>query len=260
VKTRKSIIPCYEDYLNLCRKFKIKDACNKKNELFVFDNLVNFPQLPFGCSLIDYTSGTYLFLSQNTEDILSYSKDDYKPGIIFHYNKMLQQDRKVFNELVFPDILCFLSKIPKTEFEKFRFTFNHRYVGKDGSIRKIIQHSTYHEPNSFGRPLLNRVVYSELPVNYTDEEITLIISDFSNGKGAIPVFRKRYIYPSNFYISKRELEILKLSLTGLSSKHIADKLYLSVHTVKNHKRNMMEKTKTSTISGLIYFALKNRLL
>jgi len=52
--------------------------------------------------------------------------------------------------------------------------------------------------------------------------------------------------------STRELEIIKLIETGLSSKQIADKLFLSVFTVNTHRSNILEKSGKPQISDLIY--------
>jgi DNA-binding CsgD family transcriptional regulator len=52
--------------------------------------------------------------------------------------------------------------------------------------------------------------------------------------------------------SDRELEIIKLIESGLSSKEIADKLFLSVHTVNTHRSNILQKSGKSRISDLIY--------
>jgi two-component system response regulator NreC len=42
-------------------------------------------------------------------------------------------------------------------------------------------------------------------------------------------------------LTARELEILRLIAEGLSNQQIAQRLYLSVHTVKNHVHNMLER-------------------
>jgi hypothetical protein len=52
--------------------------------------------------------------------------------------------------------------------------------------------------------------------------------------------------------SSRELEILKLIESGLSSKEIADKLFLSVHTVNTHRRNILGQCGQCNIYNLIY--------
>ncbi len=52
--------------------------------------------------------------------------------------------------------------------------------------------------------------------------------------------------------STRELEIIKLIESGLSSKQIAEKLFLSVYTVSTHRTNILEKSGKATIADLIY--------
>jgi hypothetical protein len=52
--------------------------------------------------------------------------------------------------------------------------------------------------------------------------------------------------------STRELEIIKLIESGMSSKQIADKLFLSVYTVNTHRSNILEKSGKTQIPELIY--------
>jgi DNA-binding CsgD family transcriptional regulator len=52
--------------------------------------------------------------------------------------------------------------------------------------------------------------------------------------------------------SKREFEIIRLMKSGLSSEQIAEKLFLSLHTVKTHRSNIRKKSGKTTISELIY--------
>jgi hypothetical protein len=53
-------------------------------------------------------------------------------------------------------------------------------------------------------------------------------------------------------LSPRELQIIKLIESGMSSKEIADKLFLSVHTVNTHRRNILDQCGKCNISNLIY--------
>ncbi|MCB0081536.1 MAG: response regulator transcription factor [Caldilineaceae bacterium] len=46
-------------------------------------------------------------------------------------------------------------------------------------------------------------------------------------------------------LSHRELEVLRLIAEGLTNQEIADKLYLSLHTVKIHARNIYSKLDVS---------------
>jgi DNA-binding NarL/FixJ family response regulator len=60
-----------------------------------------------------------------------------------------------------------------------------------------------------------------------------------------------------FALTAREREIIKLVKEGLDSYQIADKTFLSYHTIKTHRRNIHFKLGTSTTFELIKFANEN---
>ena len=63
----------------------------------------------------------------------------------------------------------------------------------------------------------------------------------------------------NFFtgnISNREKEILGLISEGHKSSQIAEKLFISVNTVNNHRRNMIEKLNVSNSSEAVKMAAK----
>ncbi|HAA11580.1 MAG TPA: helix-turn-helix transcriptional regulator [Cytophagales bacterium] len=47
--------------------------------------------------------------------------------------------------------------------------------------------------------------------------------------------------PATFGISPRELEVLELMVEGLSNQEIADRLFVSLNTVKTHASNLYQK-------------------
>ena len=52
--------------------------------------------------------------------------------------------------------------------------------------------------------------------------------------------------------SDREFEIVKMVESGMGSELIAEKLFISLHTVSTHRRNILEKTGKGHISEVIY--------
>lgn len=60
-------------------------------------------------------------------------------------------------------------------------------------------------------------------------------------------------------LTPREIEILRLIMEEFSSEEIADKLFISKHTVDTHRKNIIQKTNTRTIVGLLKFAIENNL-
>ncbi|MCI5619530.1 MAG: LuxR C-terminal-related transcriptional regulator, partial [Rikenellaceae bacterium] len=61
-------------------------------------------------------------------------------------------------------------------------------------------------------------------------------------------------------LSEREKEIVCCIAKGMSNKEIADKLFLSVHTVTTHRRNISNKLQIHTAAGLTIYAISNKLL
>lgn len=66
--------------------------------------------------------------------------------------------------------------------------------------------------------------------------------------------RSRFIQEE---LTKREIEILKLICRQYSAADIADKLFLSIRTVEGHKNNLLRKTESKNMIGLIVYALLN---
>lgn len=61
-------------------------------------------------------------------------------------------------------------------------------------------------------------------------------------------------------ISKREADILKNIALGYSNKEIADKLFISAHTVVTHRKNITRKLGIKTVPGLTIYAILNKLI
>lgn len=64
----------------------------------------------------------------------------------------------------------------------------------------------------------------------------------------------------NYELSERETDILVLVAKGLSSKAIADRLNISVHTVNSHRKNITHKTGIKSVAGLAVYAMLHNLM
>lgn len=91
---------------------------------------------------------------------------------------------------------------------------------------------------------------------YFDPKITRSITERSKGfktqKQPEDLLRK-------YDLTSREIEIINYTINGLSTKQIAEKLFISPNTVYNHRRNIFHKLKINRSSELISFAINNNL-
>lgn len=61
-------------------------------------------------------------------------------------------------------------------------------------------------------------------------------------------------------LSQREKNILQLVALGMTNKEIANKLFISTHTVISHRKNITRKLGIKTVAGLTVYAILNNLI
>lgn len=181
-------------------------------------------------------------------------------NLIFSVLQFHSDDRLMWCKDVFPDILKFTAPFSKVELRDYIFSFNHRYIRRDGSVSQFLHEGSLILSKENCLPVLNLKVFYELGDMKTDDNLLLSIFRYEEDKGYQKVFSKVYLTVQNSLLSDREIEIVKLCHEGMSSKMIADRLNISIHTVKNHKRKIMKKTETHNITELIHFCLKSHWL
>ncbi|MDY6121757.1 helix-turn-helix transcriptional regulator [Porphyromonas loveana] len=68
------------------------------------------------------------------------------------------------------------------------------------------------------------------------------------------------VTPESQTLTAREKEIVVCVVKGMTNKEIADALFLSIHTVITHRRNIAKKLEIHSTSGLTIYAIVNKLV
>lgn len=221
------------------------------------DDPLNF----FGYCLIDHCGKQFSCIHEQCREFCSCYKTENDPGNRdFHALRYHADDRLILYQEVLPDIQKYIGSIPVHDLPEYRLSFNHRYIHKDGCVSQFLHEGTMAFSGEIAHPVLNLSVFSEIGDIKTDDTMVLTIFRYFAEDGYKKVFTKVYGETQDGQLTQREREIIRLCLDGLSSKMIAAKLNLSIHTVKNHKRNSMEKTLTHNIAELINLCIRYRWL
>ena len=61
-------------------------------------------------------------------------------------------------------------------------------------------------------------------------------------------------------LTGREQNILREVTLGLTNKEIGEKLFISIHTVITHRKNITRKLGIKTVSGLTVYAILNKIV
>lgn len=90
--------------------------------------------------------------------------------------------------------------------------------------------------------------------SYYSEDVTDIIMEDLRG-----IKKPKSNVVMEMPLSDREKEVLHLIIKEHSNQEIADKLFISVRTVDAHKRNLLEKTGSKNVAGLVLYAIERKL-
>lgn len=89
---------------------------------------------------------------------------------------------------------------------------------------------------------------------FYNENVLQVIQD-----EALISSRKAKIHCIEDGITSREKEVLLLICKQLNTKEIADRLFLSSRTVEGHRNNLLLKTDSKNMAGLVVYALQNNI-
>ncbi|MDE5869102.1 MAG: response regulator transcription factor [Muribaculaceae bacterium] len=93
------------------------------------------------------------------------------------------------------------------------------------------------------------------------DDIIFISDDVETICEKIKALSSQDVEPNNKEpLSNREKEIIVLVVKGMTNKEIADTLFLSVHTVITHRRNIARKLEIHSATGLTIYAIVNKLV
>ncbi len=108
-----------------------------------------------------------------------------------------------------------------------------------------------------------------LVTNWYHREYTSLFDDFifiNDSKETILNTIKKHAHKSTKKkfqqkrLTGREIEVLRLLSKGYSNKQIADELFISIHTVISHRKNITEKLGIKSVAGLTIYGIINNIV
>jgi len=66
--------------------------------------------------------------------------------------------------------------------------------------------------------------------------------------------------PAGMALTSREREVVQLVAEGYSTKEVAHRLSISTKTAENHRANIMRKLNLRSVSDLVRYAIRNRII
>ncbi|WP_313265555.1 response regulator transcription factor [Sphingobacterium sp.] len=131
---------------------------------------------------------------------------------------------------------------------------------------KIIAFSVHNE-FAVINSILNEGANAYLQKNANGDEILAAISTVLVGKRYICVKTQAILNKKAEMglkqvpkLTRREKEVLSFVARGMTTNQIADSLFISSHTVESHRKNLMEKFQTKSVTAAVKSAIEYGLI
>ena len=179
-------------------------------------------------------------------------------GLKAFFNLLHPEDRETLTHRVTPAMFQKVGQLSSEEKLKVRAQYNYRIRKEDGNYRQILQQSIILELNDSNQPILDLSMLTEIGKVIPPGQIKLSMFLLNQDKKYELIKEETFSNNAKLdLLTKRELQILKLVASGLTSKKISQQLHISQHTVNTHRRNMLAKLKMKSITELVHFAKGN---
>jgi len=137
-------------------------------------------------------------------------------------------------------------------------------IKKEFPAIKILAMSTFKE-RSYISQMIKNGASGYLVKSASKEEIEAAILSANEGKLYLSldinsIDLNPEVAPDVPVVSRREKEVLQLIVDGLTNPQIAEKLFISLHTVDSHRKNLLAKFNVNNTASLIRVAIKNNLV
>ncbi len=186
------------------------------------------------------------------------------------YVQEISQHMQHENEQVFPYVEELVEGNTNQSFSIEQFANQHRAIEDQHIASKLTELKNLiikYYPTTSNNTLLFSALY-----DIFDMEQELVIHCNIEDNILLPAVRlmekkqfnqrKNKQKPSNQNeeLSDREIDVLREVVQGLSNKEIAEKLFISIHTVITHRKNITRKLNIHTTAGLTIYAIVNNII
>ena len=203
-----------------------------------------------------FRKGISFLLSREKNIDIIFEAADGEELIDFLQNNLKKHPDIIIMDLKMPGINGVeATKIIHSEFPKLKIIALTSYNSKSfianmidvGAVSYLIKNAT---------PLELITTINEVALKgfyYTDDVMKIIQDDVLTSK------KTKSIFDNNF-LTTRERDVLKLICSQKSTIEIAEDLFISPRTVEGHRNNLLLKTESRNIAGLVVYAVQNEIM
>ena len=166
----------------------------------------------------------------------------------------IHPDDLVIKNQIDAEIFNFLSTLSPKEQTQYKYIYEYRGMASDGTYGRVTHEVQLLEVTEDNYLVLGII---EIAPNQGDNlPVRIQMKHCVTGK-IIPIHLSSEAQP---LLTPREKEILLLASEGLSSKEIAQKLFISIYTANRHRQNIREKLQAESMIEAVNLARRKGIL
>ena len=232
---------------NISIELKSK-VISKKRDLSVFDciPIIEGKQCMY---IMDWTQYKITY-ARGIDKMLGYDKDEFDMDMALNY--IHPEDQKIVSRIIKGTVKNAIKIGFKGDCNYALVTY--RVQKKDGTYITVLRKSSPWELDGDDKLLSSLSFMTDITFISSNNKVEWDIF----AKGLDSVAFKRNIYKEFIdFFTNRELEIIHCIAEHCTNNDIAQKLYISLHTVKTHRKNILKKANCHNRKELLDFCEKN---
>lgn len=220
-----------------------------KFEIEFYKKMLNIFQIgPSFFMIFNPPASKIEYASPEISSVLGYKPEEYDTQTFLRI--IHPEDLPYFAD--FEDtVVNFKMNLPTEKLMKYKSRYDFRMKRADGEYVRMMQQSVTIQIDDDGAVLRNFVVYTDISELKHDNRMSLSFIGLEGEPSFVNVETSGKFIPGKEILTEREKEIVRMLSKNLSTKEIAEQLSISPLTVKTHRRNISQKTNTSTVLELV---------
>ena len=203
-------------------------------------------------TVLDLYQKKYIFLRSRYLEPFDNPLIDHDPHDPFYYGQFIHPDDLSLVMDSYNKSFKFFLNLPEEERKDYKLILNFRQRDKYGKYLNIILQLVVLELDKKSNIWLILILDDLLPDKISFEGVNRRLIHIKSGK--ICLFKNELEPNKKTILSTREVEVLGLVSKGFASKEIADRLFLSINTVNNHRQNILEKVGAVNTTEAVTYA------
>jgi DNA-binding CsgD family transcriptional regulator len=206
-------------------------------------------------TVFDMHRKNYLLKSSKFKEMLGYNRVE----------DIEEDDMALFHKIIHPDDLpfvldtenkahTFFNNLPASEKKNYKMVYDFRVKNTSGIYLRFIHQFAVLEQDSIGKSWLVLIITDLISERALSVPLQRRMINIKTGK--LCLFNDDSNFKSDKFLTNREVEVLRLISQGLDSQSIANKLFISVNTVNNHRQKILSKTGTENTTQALLYAKK----